>query len=688
MMKKKSTILVVLFVILLLFIVGCGGKVEDVSNSPFLGGSSGLELEFLKDAPPNEITDGDTFPFKVVLKIINKGEFNGLPADRVRVDLKGFLPSDFGVDNDDLVDKHPESVPTSRRKDSEGNIIDPVETFVTIPPGIKDLQLAKDKISGNTEFIFRADVCYQYQTDVISKICILENMISPVDDAICHPRGDRKVFSSSSPIQVSGFRQTVVGASKIQFSFDIQHVGSGKIFQNKEPTDTQGCPRDLTNKRREENLVDVIVNTGLGSNVLNCVSLGSGGISSIQQGSVKLVNGKRTLTCTQEIGDNFKIDLERNVDITLNFDYSESVENIILARHLDYPTASPSLGSSGTQDGTGSTATQACNGDIGGFTNTVCRSTTAGSSGTCSDYGSGCFGISANICTCNSGLTQCAGTCAQNPVGSSGGETNDDTSEPEIGDIQPHVAVLGGSQTFVVRDVYDPQSGVSSCRLFVENNRLNEPGIGHNGPSECRDLNPKQCDFYRGVNLLDETKTGDPLNFALTPFELQAECTNGATPGVPFIRKQLITLKEKIEQQDWPGVVAIDATGPEIGTLVTNVAKLDEGQLFLITGIQDPSGVDSCEIVRGGGMYPTPLLTLEGPKPCMGEAKNSDIGGGESRHGACTASFVHEYTSQPKRNSALEIIETATGTGGISITISCKDRKQNVNTKQVTVQFI
>jgi len=277
MRQKKQVILIVFSTVLLLIIAGCGRGGDDTSKgSPFVGGSNGLVLRFLVDDPPSEITDGGIFPFRVVVSMTNEGEFPITNKDQVRVDLKGILPTDFGRISDDIVNLHPDTPPSPRQKDAEGNILEPIETFVTIPEGTnKDLELLADIIKGNTEYLFRADVCYQYGTIAIAKICILENMITVADNAICNPRGKKKVFSSGSPVQVTGFRQTVAGQNKIQFSFDIRHVGTGKVFRNDLPSSAAvGCPQGLAQRREQENVFSLEIDTGI-TNTLICVGIGT-----------------------------------------------------------------------------------------------------------------------------------------------------------------------------------------------------------------------------------------------------------------------------------------------------------------------------------------------------------------------------------------------------------------------------
>lgn len=338
-MNQKREITLITFGVVLLFLISaCGGGVDiigGVPTTPFLGGSQGLEIDFLAGSPPKEVTDTG-FPFKAIVTLKNIGEFD-LTATQVEVDLIGFLSTDFGVAQTDaqtkLEDRNPDEELTSRKRDSEGNIIEPIESFVEFPGSGTDNFDFGSSIVGNTIFIFRADVCYTYQTKVVSEICVLENMVDVADDAICDPSESKSVFSSGSPIGVTSFRQNVAGTDRIQFSFDLAHSGSGNVFEPSTPVD---CPKDITQRRTKEDQVKVTVDTGLTPGTLNCVGLSDIIVSpttATQEGVVRLINGKRTITCTQTLDDP-RTDFKRNVDITIDFNYFDSTDQEVLVKHL------------------------------------------------------------------------------------------------------------------------------------------------------------------------------------------------------------------------------------------------------------------------------------------------------------------------------------------------------------------
>src|SRR3989344_4394702 len=321
---------VIIGILTLFVIAGCqGGGSSDSTGvapkTPFLGGTQGIEIKFIDGSPPKEAADSGTFDFQAIVSLQNKGEFD-LNKDQVKVDLIGFLPEDFGANQDELNDKRPEDDPTARKRDAEGNIIEPAETFITFPSTDSSFNFDRS-ITGNTVFVFRADVCYKYQTKALSKICILRDLVRVDNDDICRPNEPKTVFTSGSPLKVGSFRETVSGKDRVSFSFDVTHSGTGNVFKEGDSTSPAAdCPRDPRESREKENKVLVRVNSNLPN--LRCV-----GLSGTTSGFITLVNGKRTVTCTQDL-DPGRNDFETNVEITLDYNFQDSVQQDVLVKHL------------------------------------------------------------------------------------------------------------------------------------------------------------------------------------------------------------------------------------------------------------------------------------------------------------------------------------------------------------------
>ena len=337
-MNKKYVL--ALFICFVLLLSACGKKsgasTGGAPKTPFLGGTSGITINFEKGSPPPEVTDDGSFSFNAIVSLKNDGEFK-VPKDNVKVNLVGFDPASFGQSFDDLKDVVPADDLDARRRDSEGNIVDGTTTYAQFPKSGGDF--IPSRFPGNIPFTFRADLCYNYKTQAISKLCILRDMINIRDDSICRPSGvgtsGRQIYSSSAPVQIQNFRQTVVGKDKISFSFDIVLSGNVDIFWSKDErrpsTFDDGCPRDPRARREVENNVGVeiteIPNDPIFAN-LKC-----GGLDGGSTGVVRMINNKRTIVCTVDLTQD-RLDLEKPVGIKLKYNILDTKETQLLVKHL------------------------------------------------------------------------------------------------------------------------------------------------------------------------------------------------------------------------------------------------------------------------------------------------------------------------------------------------------------------
>ncbi len=333
-MDKKYYLMVSLVCLILLVSAckGSGAATGGAPRTPFIGGTAGISLNFEKDSPPPEVTDDESFAFNVIVRLKNEGEFK-VDKNEIRMNLIGFDPADFGKNFDDLRDAQPQDDLDSKKRDAEGNIIEGTTTFVTFPKSGDNF--IPSKFSGNTEFTFRADACYKYKTEANTKLCILKDMINIRDDNICEPTGSRTIFSSSAPVQVTNFKQSVVGKDKISFSFDIVLSGNVDIFWSRnEITPASGfdaaCPRDPRQRREIENSVGVeIIEIPVDPVFQN---LKCGGLDN-HIGVVKIINGRRTITCTVELVTD-RLDLEKTMGIHLKYNVLDNKETKVLVKHL------------------------------------------------------------------------------------------------------------------------------------------------------------------------------------------------------------------------------------------------------------------------------------------------------------------------------------------------------------------
>lgn len=302
----KKIVLLAIPLVLALLLLGCVPKEKVEAPKVFIGGTTGLTISFIEHAPPEEVYDKD-FPFTISVKVENSGEWDVQP-ENFKLEIIGFDPADFGKSAEELTATTP--FPLAGKKLGPGGTVIP-GTLVTID--FPDLQYAKEVI-GKAIFPIRAVACYDYGTRASSNICILKNLLRP-DTAICNPNEQKRVDNSGAPIHIASLRQFVVGEDKIAITFDIVHLGTGTIYKK-----GSGCA-DLANI----NKVEVDVDTGLDG--LSCTGLEGA------QGTVTLINGRKTIMCTQQLPPD-RSDFEKPITITLQYAYEQFISKAIAVKHV------------------------------------------------------------------------------------------------------------------------------------------------------------------------------------------------------------------------------------------------------------------------------------------------------------------------------------------------------------------
>ena len=216
-MKKIKIMLVMVG---LLILVGCGQQSEvGTTSKPFIGGTNAIEFNLIEGAPPSEVYDGGSYPFEVTVNVENKGEYD-VDKSKISIDLAGFYPADFGSP---AVQKNPAEDLEKSYIDSEGNIIPGTISYVTF-----DGFNFGGTLPANNEYTIRANVCYAYGTLAQADLCVLDDL-TKTNDQVCTVSERKTSYSSSAPVQVENFEESIAGTDKITFSFEIVHRGSGAI---------------------------------------------------------------------------------------------------------------------------------------------------------------------------------------------------------------------------------------------------------------------------------------------------------------------------------------------------------------------------------------------------------------------------------------------------------------------------
>ena len=297
-------------VIALLALAACDEGEETSIRGTYIGGSEGIKMEFAPDAPPEMTADNKQQNFDIVVQLTNKGEAD-VEAEDAQVTIKGFLPEAFGKSKGDL-EINPDETVEGRIRTPDGTIIEPpyIEAIV------EDLEY-QNKEPGNIQLPIRAEICYLYETNIATKLCIKEDMLKQEDDDICEISSTRSVSSSGAPVQVSKVSQTGAGRDKTRFTFTIANVDTGKVYR-----ENSDCSPSTT----DENKVYVEILELEGSEV-KCTGLQGG---TEDTGYITLSGGTpRDVTCTATFSESQRTDRLQPFQIRLSYNYNEFIEQPI-----------------------------------------------------------------------------------------------------------------------------------------------------------------------------------------------------------------------------------------------------------------------------------------------------------------------------------------------------------------------
>jgi len=282
----------------LLVVAGCetGGDDKVVDVERFRGTSDGVSLAFASGKPLTEFNIGDSVPVEVILR--NGGEYD-IGVGDAKVKLGGINLATF-----DLQAGYKPTTGPLRGLSQLAS--DPGEQRISFG----NMKYKGEILSGSSSFRINANVCYPYQTNVETSICVSSSsFVETGGESVCSVEGE-KIQSgdvSSAPVQVTSLTEKHFGSDKIKITMEVKNVGTGNVY-----SPTTEC----------DNLGDEgIVNIDIFPNDVQCFDFISGEPN--DHGQIRLVNGAKMLDCrrTVAIGDNY----EDKLLIKLNYIYTDSV---------------------------------------------------------------------------------------------------------------------------------------------------------------------------------------------------------------------------------------------------------------------------------------------------------------------------------------------------------------------------
>ncbi len=218
-MQKK----ILLLILIIIFISGCDrfspnkGSISDVNVHT---GTSALEMEFLKDSPPNDIYEDQTFKAAVLLQ--NKGAFDikkGYLLIGVEEDYMELLYERYGKKIDLQLEGKSIKNPVGEEK---------IEEFVLKAKKIDPQTQEHDSSIYITS-------CYEYRTELSETVCIDTDVynVKPMEK-VCTVK-DISLISQGAPVAVTKIEERISSSENgeiiiPEFTVYIDNKGKGEVI--------------------------------------------------------------------------------------------------------------------------------------------------------------------------------------------------------------------------------------------------------------------------------------------------------------------------------------------------------------------------------------------------------------------------------------------------------------------------
>ena len=308
-MNKKGVLILV--ILLSLFIIGCqtGQKKEKQTLGIFIGGTDALDFSFLEGQPPSKVLDNLQEPFFIGLKLQNKGEYE-IPQNKIIASLSGINSEAFSLS----------SLNTKLAIPLEGKIKSGDQIIESSPEEIQfDEANYRHDLNADFPTSLRVDVCYEYKTKTISKVCLKKKAVEKTLEDKCSILSDSVVTeTSSAPIQVRDVKQRSSAAQEVKLTFKIINQGKGDVYP---PTAFSDKCTEIT---AEKNKLFVEVTSPSASVNIKCSQM-----QDSNKGIIKLALNEKTISCDIPTSNLQETAFEEPVNIVLSYFYKGSIEKQI-----------------------------------------------------------------------------------------------------------------------------------------------------------------------------------------------------------------------------------------------------------------------------------------------------------------------------------------------------------------------
>jgi len=305
MRKKIIKVALGLFILLILTVFsGCtsGSGSNNDGDINYLRGTQGIEHQFLRGSPPNNVYNGDTFG--VGLELMNKGVTPAL----VYYFFTGFDPYVFAFDHS-FGSIMMNDARTQYNFEGGYDIVEALVTVYTPPESDSFTQPIK------------AIVCYDYETKVEAPICIDPQPNKGDTDDVCQAGPGEVGGGQGAPVAVTSITQEAQ-PWKTRFKVTVSNVGGGQVLDH---SITPYCI-DPHNRQMEYDRV-----------YIECVWLGNEqACLPCEPNPVLIRDGGGTFYCRHDmIGTTTWNAYKTLLNMRLSYGYKNTIEKTILVKPSD-----------------------------------------------------------------------------------------------------------------------------------------------------------------------------------------------------------------------------------------------------------------------------------------------------------------------------------------------------------------
>ncbi|MBI2110257.1 hypothetical protein HYT51_00565 [Candidatus Woesearchaeota archaeon] len=289
----RKSLLLIFSISLILFISACD-KTPEKPTGPFIGGTSGVSVEFMTSAPPSQFNQGESVPVRVIVK--NKGE-EDLVEGNTKVRIYGVKNENFGLTNNYL------GTPGNLRGVS--GVAEGGEQRIDFGNLNYNLDIVNSE-----DFTLHARLCYPYKTRAKVDVCIKSIVAEESGESVCTLTGEKvtKNSVSSAPVQITSVKEDTRGSSEVRFDITIENKGLGEVF-----TPEMQC-EDYENDEFRLSKEDIIVVKIINPIGVKCAFLDG---EEDNEGEIALAAGKDVLSCWLNTEEAY----EDKLDVTLSYFY-------------------------------------------------------------------------------------------------------------------------------------------------------------------------------------------------------------------------------------------------------------------------------------------------------------------------------------------------------------------------------